>query len=123
MRSDINLETQRLEVRHGKGDKPRGVNLSLRTCSSIAALQRLPAEAVIGMTAQGARAALRRLCLRAGVPYQAVHAFRHTAGTQLYKATKDLEAVARHLGQQRVETAAMYAKYAEDDVKKVMAEW
>lgn len=122
-RNDVKLETRRLEVRRGKGDKPRGVNLSVRTCTAIAALERSSGEAVIGLTAQGARAALRRLCLRAGVPYQAVHALRHTAGTRLYRATKDLKAVARHLGQRRVETAAVYAKYAEDDVKKVVTEW
>ena len=122
-RGDVNLDTKRLEVRHGKGDKPRAVNLSARTCTAIEALERSAGEAVIGLTPQGARAALRRLCLRAGVPYQAVHALRHTAGTRLYRATKDLKAVARHLGQRRVETAAVYAKYAEDDVKKIVTEW
>ncbi len=120
---DVNLEARRLQVRHGKGDKPRKVNLSKRVCEAVAALGRSSGERLIPLTAQGARAAIRRLCLKAGVEYLGVHALRHASGTRLYRATKDLKAVARHLGHKNVETAAIYAKFADEEVRNVVSEW
>jgi integrase len=123
MLEDVSLETRQLHVRHGKGNKPRRVNLSKRLCEALVALERKPGEKLIGLTPQGIREAIRRLCVKVGVPYQGVHALRHSSGTRLYRATRDLKAVARHLGQKKVETAAIYAKFAEEDLRNVVTEW
>jgi integrase len=123
MADDVMLEQRQLQVQKGKGNKPRKVNLSKRVCEALAALERKPGQAVIGLTPQGVREAIRRLCEKIGMPYQGIHALRHTSGTRLYRATRDLKAVARHLGQKKVETAAIYAKFAEEDLRNVMTEW
>ncbi len=123
MPEDLQLELRQLQVQKGKGNKRRKVNLSKRLCEALAALERTPGKPLIGLTPQGIREAIRRLCKKYGVPYQAIHALRHTAGTRLYRATKDLKTVARHLGHSKIETAAVYTKYAKDDVRNVVTEW
>jgi integrase/recombinase XerC len=120
---NVNLGARRLQVARGKGGKARGVDLSIRLCAALEALEPAPDGRVIALSAQGIRAALRRLCLEAGVAYQGVHSLRHTAGTRIYRATRDLKATARHLGHARVETSAVYAKYGDDEVREIVAEW
>lgn len=46
------------------------------------------------------RSHLRALCARTAVAYEmrACHGLRHTAGTLLYRRTRSLDDVARHLG-------------------------
>lgn len=54
----------------------------------------------------------------AGVQHRPLHATRHTAGTALYRATKDLLLVQRHLGHARPTTTAIYAGVLDEDVQK-----
>jgi integrase len=53
----------------------------------------------------------------AGISHRPLHAPRHTAGTALYRATKDLLLVQRHLGHARPTTTAIYAGVLDEDVK------
>ncbi|ABW35087.1 integrase family protein (plasmid) [Deinococcus geothermalis DSM 11300] len=59
------------------------------------------------------RGKLKALCHRAGVPYEgrAFHGLRHTAGTVLYRRTRNLDDVARHLGHSQIETSRVYAEH------------
>ena len=122
-KEDLHLEVRQLQVQKGKGDKPRRVDLSKRLCEALLALELKPGQAVIGLTPQGIREAIRRLCKKNNVAYQGIHSLRHTAGTRLYRATKDLKTVAKHLGHSKIETAAVYAKFADDTVRNVVTEW
>ncbi len=55
----------------------------------------------------------------AGLPTdRPLHATRHTAGTALYRATKDLLLVQRHLGHARPTTTAIYAGVLDEDVQQ-----
>ncbi|CAM3507624.1 Integrase/recombinase XerD [Deinococcus saxicola] len=59
------------------------------------------------------RAHLQGLCTQAGVPYvgRSLHGLRHTAGTELYRRTRNLDDVARHLGHSQLETSRVYAEH------------
>ena len=120
---DIDLAGGALRVRHGKGDKARTVVLSSRVKVALARHWEDRSEKPVRLTEQGARAALRCLCIRAGVPYLGVHSLRHSSGTRLYKQTGDLETVARHLGHANLETARIYAKWSDERLKQAVASW
>jgi integrase/recombinase XerC len=120
---DISLESRTLRVRRGKGGKARTVNLSQRLCDALGELVLERGKPVLGIAPHGARYALKRLCLEAGVPYQATHALRHASGTRLYAQTKDLETVARHLGHANLETSRIYAKWSDEALKRAVEEW
>jgi integrase/recombinase XerC len=105
----------------GKGGKLRTVRLTRRL---VAALESWRPSApmlqgrVLGASRRRWQQIMTSLCRRAGVTSRGVHALRHTAGTRLYAASKDLLVVARHLGHASVSTAAIYshlcgAAYAE----------
>jgi integrase len=119
---DVMIEAQAIKVRNGKGGKPRTVSISARLAQALTVLER-DSGLVLNLGAQGARAALRRLCSSAGVTYQAVHSLRHQAGTRLYRQTGDLKAVAKHLGHAKLESSSVYAKFAEDSLKETINDW
>lgn len=117
----VDLDRGALTVVNGKGGKTRRVLLS---ASLIADLQELgvhaPDALVIGRTPEAARARLRTLCQRVGVPYLGLHALRHTAGTRLVRAGFQLQDVAEHLGHSDVQTARTYGKWADERLKEHM---
>ncbi|MFK7603809.1 tyrosine-type recombinase/integrase [Deinococcus sp. SM5_A1] len=78
---------------------------------------------VIGGSYPAAVERLRRLCTRAGVPYRGHHALRHYAGTRLTQEGASLDDVARHLGHSALETARIYAKWSDEELRRRMAGW
>lgn len=119
----VDLDAGALMVVNGKGGKTRRV---LLPASLIADLREMSVEApdarVIGRTPEAARARLRTLCKRVGVPYLGLHALRHTAGTRLVRAGFQLQDVAEHLGHSDVQTARTYGKWADDRLRKHMSQ-
>jgi len=120
---DVSLEQRQLRVQHGKGGKARTVNLSKRLCDALLEYPMRRGVPILGIAPHGARYALRRLCLIAGVPYSATHPLRHASGTRLYSQTKDLETVARHLGHANLETSRVYAKWSDQALKRAVEDW
>ncbi|SMB77778.1 tyrosine-type recombinase/integrase [Deinococcus hopiensis] len=116
---DLDLDGGALTVQNGKGGKARRVLLS---SSLVADLHDLGPRAsdvfVIGRTPEAARARLRTLCNRVGVPYLGLHALRHLAGTRLIRAGFQLQDVAEHLGHSDVQTARVYGKWADDRLRE-----
>ena len=121
--ADVRLEAGTLRVEHGKGGKARTVSLSSRLVAALRALEVASGQRLLGLGEEGARAAMRRLCTRAGVTYLGVHSLRHSAGTRLYRETKDLKAVAKHLGHSSTRTADVYVQLADDRLKTVLNDW
>lgn len=119
---DISLEGRELTVRHGKGGKHRRVVIGE---TLIRALKRLPEQQgpLIGGSYPAAIERLRRLCLRAEVPYRGYHALRHYAGTRLTKEGASLDDVARHLGHSVLETARIYAKWSDESLRRRVGQW
>jgi len=66
---------------------------------------------------------MQRLCRRAKVTYRGLHSLRHHAGTRLYRETDNLDAVARLLGHSSLETARVYAKWADESTREVLGKW
>lgn len=123
--ADTELTQGQLTVR-GKGGKTRRLPLtrtvaaalrrwlSLRPASvSPALLLSLSHRNVAGrLSTKGARDIAGRHYAALGLPPElwGLHTLRRTAGTQLYRATRDLHVVADVLGHASVNTSAIYAK-------------
>ncbi|GGO36794.1 tyrosine-type recombinase/integrase [Deinococcus humi] len=120
--ADVDLGARALTVRNGKGGKTRRVNLS---SSLVAALEALAGEEgpVIGGGADAARERLHWLCKRVGVSNRGFHSLRHYAGTRLVREGHTLDATARHLGHASIETARIYAKWADDSLRETLDRW
>lgn len=118
---DVDLDGGALMVVKGKGGKTRRVLLSASLMTDLRTLgNQVPESPVIGRTPEAARARLRTLCTRVGVPYLGLHALRHTAGTRLVRAGFQLQDVAEHLGHSDVQTARTYGKWAEARLREHM---
>ncbi|WP_295821739.1 site-specific integrase [uncultured Deinococcus sp.] len=115
---DVDLDSGTLTVLNGKGGKTRRVLLSASLIEDLRELGVKPRQFhVIGRTPEAARARLRTLCTRTGVPYLGLHALRHTAGTRLMRAGFQLQDVAEHLGHSDVQTARTYGKWADERLR------
>lgn len=112
---DTDLGRRRVSVT-GKGNKRATVAITPRLAEALAALGTGEAEAlVLGVSGRRVQQLLAALCERANVTARGYHALRHSAGTRLYAATRDLHVTARHLRHSSVDTTRVYAKLAEDD--------
>ncbi len=126
---DLTLAEGTLLVRAGKGGKQRRVALSQSTITALQAARAAqdgPPKAsdyVMPFSTKTARVRMYALCDRAGVPRRGLHALRHTAGTRLHRETGSLETVARHLGHQSVDTAAVYAKWSDESLRATVGTW
>ncbi|WP_237724812.1 site-specific integrase [Deinococcus alpinitundrae] len=124
---DLELTLGHLTVR-GKGRKVRQVPLTARMVSALrrwlvlrggldavspALLISLSHRNIGGrLSTKGARDIAQRYYQALGLPPSVwgLHTLRRTAGTQLYRATRDLHVVADVLGHASVNTSAIYAK-------------
>ncbi|WP_293911172.1 tyrosine-type recombinase/integrase [Deinococcus sp.] len=122
--SDLDFGSHAVRVRSGKGGKARSAVMSGTLAQALRQLgPKIPDQRLFPLTDAAVRKRLRLLCLKTGVPYRAVHALRHYSGTRLYKASNDLEAVARHLGHSTLETTRIYAKWSDESLKNSVGKW
>ena len=127
--SDVDLESQTVIIRHGKGDKTRKTYLnaesivSLRRyldirqdkCPFLFVSERNPAHQLTPDTVQRI---LRAIGERAGLSIRVTpHVFRRTAATFTLRAGMPLDQVRRFLGHAKVDTTLMYAQTSDDDVR------
>ncbi|WP_084473946.1 tyrosine-type recombinase/integrase [Deinococcus pimensis] len=135
--SDVNLALREVHVRRGKGGKARrvpvtrGVGDTLGAWLTAREAMRLrgevrdadallvslsPARFGARLSTRGLREIVNGYLTRAGLPrdMHGVHTLRRTAGTRLYRATRDLHVVADLLGHASVTTSAIYAKLDAD---------
>ncbi len=129
--SEVDTGRRELVVRHGKGGKPRTVQMSGSLTAALAD------PAVTDGDRGGSRAgyvlpygsafsAWRRLnlvCAGAGVTPRGVHSLRHAAGTRVVQETQSLEEAARHLGHASIETTRVYAKWSNTRLRATVGEW
>lgn len=126
---DMSLPTRDVIVRAGKGGKQRRVTLSKSTVDALETLRMIaPVENAADYmlpyrTTHEARARMRRLCARAGVPYKGIHSLRHTAGTRLFRETESMEDTARHLGHASTDTTRVYAKWSNTRLHATVGQW
>ncbi|RIH87826.1 Tyrosine recombinase XerC [Meiothermus luteus] len=126
---EVHLEERLLEVT-GKGGKRRSVPISRSLAEELSAwllvrrAHARPGDKHLlinlgerkghgrGMTEKTLRERLNRHYRTLGFPprYYGAHLLRHTAGTRIYRKSRDLHATARLLGHANVNTSAIYAK-------------
>lgn len=129
-RKDIHLDAEQpYLVVTGKREKRQEVPLSKRAGMALQKWMLMtPGYAPYILTFRTRRSVEDRLiacCERAGVRYEGrhVHGLRHTAGTRVYKETKDVLAVRDHLRHANILTSETYVNYARMDEKAVNRDW
>jgi len=67
---------------------------------------------------EGVKTAVRRLLRRAGIrpPKAGPHTFRHTCGTELYRASRDIHYVQRILGHRQLTSTLIYVHMVDEDL-------
>lgn len=135
---DINSGLKTLTVQNGKGGKQRRIPIPRKSLEVLLAWlskrQTLELKGVINpklilslsrssygkpLETGGLRFILEGYYKVLGLPPEmfGAHTLRRTAGTRLYRATRDLHVVADVLGHSSVTTSAIYAKL-DDDVRR-----
>ena len=136
--SDINFESNTISIKSGKGDKDR--LLPLHPDAKAAILRYLKYRADNGIMPKDNGDILfpgykqptlsvypifrlvREYCARAGITKRiSAHKLRHTALSQLYKATKDIRFVQKIAGHSRIATTEIYVQTDVDYLKEVYA--
>jgi len=120
---DVDLAEGVIEIRTDLGRQPRRVAMSSSLIGILEGLGRAADQPLLGLTDSGVRKRLVRLCLQAGAPYRGVHALRHSAGTRVLRDGGSLEDAARHLGHSNLETARVYAKWADTRPREHVSGW
>jgi integrase/recombinase XerD len=133
---DIDLETGRLTVRHGKGGHDRVVPLTENACKWLGLyvqnarpeLARVAdcATLALWLSRQGRRLGYSQIGLRitghakaAGVR-MTVHGFRHACGTHLLRNGADVRHIQRLLGHQDLDTTELYTRLDVADLAKAL---
>jgi hypothetical protein len=106
---DINLERGYIEVREGKGQKDRIVDLtaSLQQSLAIFIKGKQAEESVFGLTASTISVIIHWAALKAGVNIH-THSLRHHFGQSLVDNGTDLETVRRLMGHSSLKTTQVY---------------
>ena len=139
--ADLDLGLGELHVRLGKGGKARRLPItrahsqllarwlrarealrargSVREDESALLVSFRPSHLGARLSARGLREIVNGYLAGAGLPKDmfGVHTLRRTAGTRLYRATRDLHVVADLLGHANIATSAIYAKL-DGDVRR-----
>ena len=126
---DVDLQTGKLVVRRGKGDKDRQVWVNESVLELMRAWrERSPHSRYCFPTLKGTRiydAALREMVKRRGVKAGITknvhpHMLRHTYATELYRETKDIRLVQKALGHAALSTTMIYTHIVDDDMETAM---
>ncbi|MCJ7513788.1 MAG: site-specific integrase [Anaerolineales bacterium] len=115
----VDFQRKQLTIR-GKGGKVAKVAATDRLTKALKALDR-DGESVLGVSRRRIQQIFDRLCDRAGVKARGYHALRHSCGTRLYRTTRDLLVVQRHLRHSSARTSEIYAHLSAVDYRKAVA--
>lgn len=117
--SDIDWERKKLTV-SGKGGRNAKITATDRL---LMALRELSGQRgrVMDVSRRRVQQIFGRLCRDAGVKGRGFHALRHSCGTRLYRITKDILVVQRHLRHSSAKTTELYAHLAEGEYHKAIS--
>lgn len=90
------------------------VRASRRLLDALTSLDRV-GDRVIGVGRARIQQIMDDLCERANVEPRGYHALRHTCGTRMYRLTKDLRAVQKHLRHSSITMTQVYAHVVDED--------
>ena len=115
----VDFQRKQLTV-EGKGGKRAKVASTDRLVKALKALDE-GGGPVLGVSRRRVQQLFDRLCVRAGVEPRGYHALRHSCGTRLYRTTRDLLVVQRHLRHSSARTSEIYAHLSAVDYQKAVA--
>jgi integrase len=127
-RRDIQLNRNRVHVRHGKGGKERYVPLHPIAQEAIRdyLAERIDPDPALFLTNRRKRISNRTLCdvlhrylpgLDTGEERVTLHALRRTFATVLYQRTRDPVTVQRLLGHANLQTTMLYIGLVDDELR------
>lgn len=125
---DVDLRTGEIAVKRGKGRTPRTVIFGAATKKALRSYaKQLPSQVADAplwvtrsggkLTAQGAREALRRRAVRAGLEEIGFHRFRYAFAVNYLRNGGDLATLRRLLGHKSLKVMERYLKLLTDDLK------
>ncbi len=122
---DVDLSRRTIIVRKGKGGKRRTVVMSSSLATALEAIPpAMRGEFVLPYRSRtSAWTRVRNLTARAGIKQHGLHRLRHSAGTRMMRETNNLQEVAELLGHTQLDTARVYAQWANDTQRKTVGEW
>lgn len=118
--ADIDLSSETVFVRNGKGGKARQVPMTRPLAEALRALSEPHAGTLLWKDYQKLLKAVHAAFDLAGVEWRGLHALRHTAGTELYRATGDLYVTAELLGHRDIKTTQIYAHMSQDHLRAAL---
>ncbi len=141
---DIDMNSGLIFIKNAKGGKTRTIPMTNATHAALSSWLKerskhanLEEKAVLvnigkkvkkarqgrNMHPNTVRLQLEKLYQEVGVSgrYQGAHILRHTAGTRLYRKTRDLYRVAQVLGHSDVNTSSIYAKMDIEGLREAMS--
>jgi site-specific recombinase XerD len=121
---DIDGFTGEIRVKHGKGKKSRTVFIGKRTRRALRSwLKQHDTGAALftsdegtRLTYSGLRQTVRRLSVKAGIPYPPIHSFRRCFAINFLRSGGDLLSLQRLLGHSDLSLLGRYAKQNTDDL-------
>lgn len=118
---DVDLVQEQLTVRHGKGDKARVIPMTDELTAAMRALTLArPTGTLLWASYHKLRDRMVEVCEFMRVEYRGLHALRHTAGTELYRATGDLYVTAALLGHKDIKTTQIYAHMSQKHLRDAL---
>lgn len=117
----VDLQRLQLTIR-GKGGRQSKVAITRRLAKALRGLER-EGERVVPVSRRRVQQLFDALGRRAGVRTRGrgYHGLRHSAGTRMYRATKDLAMVQRHLRHASARTSEIYVHLSQADYRKAVA--
>lgn len=127
---DVDLNTGKLMVRAGKGEKDRSLWLEETDLEMLQQWrERMPVKSQLYFTtlkgdpvdSRYVRAMVKRYGKKAGIQKDIhPHSLRHTFACDLYRDTKDLEKVRRALGHSRISTTGIYLHAVDEELEAAL---
>ena len=130
---DIRFDARLIRVK-GKGGYVESVGLSKRLLTALRSLQSVHETRKRRKARDGfimpwgdkrMEQRFKELCKVAGGAYEGkgLHGLRHGAGTRMYRQTRDLNQVQKHLRHKNITTTTIYAKLEDEATRRTVEDW
>lgn len=118
--ADLDLDTETVFIRQGKGGRPRQVPMTRQLKEALEAIPHPHEGTLLWKDYPRLLKTVHAAFDLAGVEWRGLHALRHTAGTELYRATGDLYVTAELLGHRDIKTTQIYAHMSQQHLREAM---
>ena len=126
-KDDVNLVTGTIQIRQGKGRKPRNVYLGEKARQNLRRYLKSRKDSNPALwisrtgerlTETGLRMMLRRRAARGNVPAPSPHAFRRAFALERWRAGSDILTISKLMGHTTLQVLTRYLKQAGEDLEQ-----